>query len=193
MFSSYNFDNLTGINDDECYLDQRSIQNTNQCNYHLQNYFANDCTMKTPIDLATSQPGIIYKGGHSMASGGCNVDDSSKLIIKTINDNPVQKIDLFHRPFATVPYLGRGSVNPDVEFEMKVGDKYIYSKRKTSTKLGEENVINYQHAPLLRQVLAEVSNPGTQIEALSDSNWIRGGLASRELNRDTQITSTSNK
>ena len=63
--SSFTFENMSRIGNDNCYLDQTTIQNMSQANYMLQNYFASDCSMKTPIELATTQPGVFYSGGHS--------------------------------------------------------------------------------------------------------------------------------
>lgn len=190
MFSSYKFDNMTRINTDTCYLDQQSIQNTNNCNYRLQNFFANDCSMKTPINLATTQPGILYKGGHNLGAGGCNVDVNSKLTIGSIQDNPKHRIDLFHRPFSTIPYLGRGTVNPDIEFQIKQGDSF--SNRKTQNNFGENSYLNYQQTPLLKSVQEQVNNPSRMIEGIADDGWIRGGVPSRELTRDTEYFNQSN-
>jgi len=67
--SSYIFDNMSRIGNDNCSMDQRSIQNVNTCNYTLQNYFATDCAMKNSISLATTQPGINYKGGFQNGAG----------------------------------------------------------------------------------------------------------------------------
>ena len=101
--SNYTFDNISRIGNDNCNIDQNSIQNTQAANYLLQNYFAADCSMKNPISLATTQPGIMYNGGHNVGAGGCNIDDSSNLQIGTIQTHPRCRIDLFQRPFATVP------------------------------------------------------------------------------------------
>ena len=62
-----------------------------------------------------------------------------------------------------------------------------FSNRKTSTNLGENIVIDYQHAPLLEEVANNMMNANTKIEGLSDPSWVRGGLPSRELNRDTEF------
>lgn len=184
MFSSYEFDNMTRINTDAGYLEQNSIQNTMNCNYRLQNFFSNDCSMKTPINLATTQPGISYKGGHTVSIGGSNIDENSKLMIGTIQDTPKHRIDLFHRPFATIPYLGRGTINPDIEFQMLQGD--TFSNRKTQNSAGETSYINYQQTPLLQSVQEQVTNPKRSVEGFADEGWIRGGVPSRELNRDAE-------
>ena len=58
--SPYTFNNMSRIGLDQCYQSQSEIQNISSGNYTTQNYFASDCSMKNPIDLATSQPGINY-------------------------------------------------------------------------------------------------------------------------------------
>ena len=75
--SSYTFDNMSRIGNDQCCISQTDIQNVASCNYSTQNYFAADCSMKNPIELATSQPGIMYNGGYNSGAGGCNINDSS--------------------------------------------------------------------------------------------------------------------
>ena len=117
--SRYTLDNMSRIGNDSCCIDQSTIQNVASCNYMTQNYFASDCSMKNPISLATSQPGVMYNGGYNTGAGGCNIDDSSNLQIGSIQTHPRCHIDLFQRPFATVPYLGRGSVNPVMESQIQ--------------------------------------------------------------------------
>ena len=109
---NYTFDNLSRIGNDACTQDQNTIQNIQASNYLLQNYFINDCSMKQPIALATAQPGIMYNGGSGSGAGGCNIDSSSDLLIGSVQTHPKSRISLFQRPFATVPFLGRGSVDP---------------------------------------------------------------------------------
>lgn len=182
-YSGYTFDNMSRIGLDSCCVDQSTIQDVAACNYMTQNFFASDCSMKKPIDLATSQPGIMYNGGYNSGAGGCNIDDSSKLLIGTIQTHPRCHIDLFQRPFATVPYLGRGSVNPVMESQILQGEQ-IVNKKSTNT-LSEKSFIKYHQTPLLPAVQQRISNPANQIESVASDGWVRGGVPSRELTRDT--------
>jgi len=181
---SYTFDKSSRIGNDDCCISQTDIQNVASCNYSTQNYFASDCTMKNPIELATSQPGIMYNGGYNTGAGGCNIDDSSRLQIGTIQTHPKSNINLFHRPFATVPYLGRGSVNPVMESQIQQGEQ-IVNKRSVNT-LSEKSYIKYHQTPLLPAVKERLNNSSHKIESDASDGWIRGGLPSRELTRDTE-------
>lgn len=179
---NYTFDNMSRIGNDSCCVDQNNIQSVQSCNYSLQNYFANDCSMKNPIALATTQPGINYKGGFNVGAGGCNIDDNSKLMIGTIQTNPRCRIDLFQRPFATVPFLGRGSVCPIMESQIQQGET-ITNKRSVN-QLAEKSYAKYHNTPLLSDVKDRVTNPAYCVEGVASEGWIRGGVPSRELTRD---------
>lgn len=182
-YSGYTFNNLSRIGLDECNLSQTDIQNVASCNYSTQNYFASDCSMRKPIDLATQQPGIMYNGGFQAGAGGCNINESSNLQIGTIQTHPRCRIDLFHRPFATVPYLGRGSVNPIMESQIQQGEQIV--NKKSVNTLSENSYIKYHQTPLLPAIQQRINNPANQIENVASDGWIRGGVPSRELTRDT--------
>jgi hypothetical protein len=185
--SNYTFQNMSRIGLDECNKSQTDIQNVASCNYTLQNYFAADCSMKNPILLATTQPGIMYNGGYNSGSGGCNIDESSNLQIGTIQTHPRCRIDLFHRPFATVPFLGRGAVNPVVESQIQQGE--TVTNKKSVNTLSEKSFIKYHQTPLLPAVKERLTNPANSVEAVASEGWVRGGVPSRELTRDADYFS----
>jgi len=180
--SSYTFDNMSRIGLDDCNKSQTDIQNVSYCNYMTQNFFASDCSMKKPIDLATTQPGIMYNGGYNVGAGGCNISDSSKLQIGTIQTHPKSRIDLFQRPFATVPFLGRGSVNPIVEAQIQQGEQLI--NKRSVNNLSEKSYAKYSQTPLLPAIKERLTNPVNSVEGVASEGWVRGGVPSRELTRD---------
>lgn len=184
-YSGYTFNNMSRIGLDECSGSQEDIQNVASCNYMTQNYFASDCSMKKPIELATSQMGIMYNGGYQVGAGGCNINDSSELQIGTIQTHPRCRIDLFHRPFATVPYLGRGSVNPVMESQILQGEQIV--NKRSVNNLSEKSYIKYHQTPLLPAVQQRMTDPSNKIESIASEGWVRGGVPSRELTRDTQF------
>jgi hypothetical protein len=183
--SDFTFNGMSRSNNDSCALDQNSIQNASACSYILQNYFADDCTMSAAKRLAITQPGIIYSGGFGLGAGGCNVDESSKLLIGGVQTNPRSRIDLFGRPFATVPYLGRGSVDPILESQIKQGE--TVTNKRSVTLLTEKSHLKYHTTPLIPEVKENIQNPSQMIEGLAAEGWIRGGIPSRELTRDREF------
>ena len=179
-YSGYTFENMSRIGLDQCNISQTDIQNVASCNYQTQNYFASDCSMKNPIALATSQPGVMYNGGYNSGAGGCNIDANSQLLIGSIQTHPRSHIDLFQRPFATVPYLGRGSVNPVMEAQIQQGEQIV--NKRSVNNLSEKSYIKYHQTPLLPAVQQKIKN--SNIESDAAQGWVRGGVPSRELTRD---------
>jgi len=189
--TNYSFDNMSRIGNDACFQDQNSIQNMKYANYNLENYFANDCTMKIPIAVATAQPGIMYNGTSPVGSGGCVVDDSSRLLFGKHNTHPKSKIDLYQRPFMTVPYLGRGSVDPVLESQIQQGE--MITNKRTVTGLPEKSYLKYTSTPLQSNIHNRVTNPVYCIESVASDGWIRGGIPSRELTRDREFLNRQNQ
>jgi len=188
--TDFTFDNMSRIGSDICYQDQETIQNIQACNYTLQNYFADDCSMIKPISLATSQPGVMYNGPSCVGSGGCVVDTSSKLLLGSLVTHPRCKIDLFQRPFVTVPFLGRGSVNPILESQIQQGE--LLTNKRSITNLPEKCYMKYTSTPLLSDIKDRVTNPAYCVEGVASEGWIRGGIPSRELTRDRESMKHNN-
>jgi hypothetical protein len=185
--SSFTFDNMSRIGNDSANLDQKSIQSVQQCNYTLQNYFANDCTMNKPIHLATTQPCVNYKGSYNVGVGGCNIDDNSRLLIGSTQTSMKNRIDLFHRPFATVPYLGRGAVDPVMESQMLQGE--MGTNKRTVTNVTEKSHLKYRTTPLIPEMKENLKKSSQYIETNDAAGWIRGGVPSRDLTRDSDFDS----
>lgn len=176
------FDNATRIGSDDTDLSTRTIQSMTSANYMLNNFFSQDCNMTRPIDLATSQPSVFFKGGNQVGAGGCNIDENSDLLIGKINTHPKCKISLLERPFKTVPYLGRGQSNPVLESNIQQGD--MVSNKKSVNPSTERSFIPYSNYPLLPQLESSLTNPANFVEGVASDGWVRGGLPSRSLQKD---------
>ncbi len=190
--SNYMFNNLSRIGDDQCGITGRDQQNNEFGSYSTTNYFANWCGMKKPIEFATNQPSIFYNGGYGnyCGAGGCNIDSDSKLKIGSIQTNPKCRISLYQRPFATVPFLGRGPPRPVIESRIQQG---AYNAETKSCKtVTEKSFQDYVETPLVPTLQATIQNPANLVEGVAANGWIRGGLPSREISRDRDYLSRHN-
>jgi len=185
--SDFTFNTMGRIGSDSCSQDINSVENAQACSYLLQNYFVSDCNMSKAKQLATTQPGIIYSGSMGSDMCGSNIDDSSRLLIGSIQTNPKARIDLFQRPFATVPFLGRGAVDPILESQIQQGE--AITNKRTVTQLTEKSHLKYRTTPLIPEVKNNIQNPNNLIESSASEGWIRGGVPSRELTRDRDMYS----
>ena len=175
------FDSTTRIGDDSCDLSQRNIQNAEAATYMLSN-FRPECPMKDAVALATSQPNVNFTGSHRVGIGGCNIDSDSALTISELS-MPKCRISLWQRPFATVPYLGRGSSNPVLESHLQQGE--LANNKKSISGISESSCLGHSNTPLIPSLEATISNPANLVEGVAAEGWVRGGLPSRELTRDS--------
>lgn len=185
----YTFNQQTRIGDDSCELSQENIQDNAAAQYMLENY-RTQCPMTNAIKFATNQPAINYTGSHQVGINGCNIDTNSELLYDPLT-KPACKISLFERPFATVPYLGRGKSNVVLESQLQQGE--LFQNRKSINPSTEVCYDVYSQTPLIPSLDATITNPVNLIEPVAAEGWIRGGVPSRELTRDSDFVNTHTK
>jgi len=179
MTSTYNymFDNLTRVNEDSAGITERDLQNQGHNNYTTSNHVKHRAGMAEPIGFATGQPNIFYKGPHG-AIDGSTIDDESTLLISSSQTNSKCKLNLQTRQFVSVPYLGRGPHNPDIESRLLQGS---FIDPKKSCKQETEKSFNREKTSLVKSVRHSIQNPKYLIESSARKDWVRGGLPSRQL------------
>ena len=187
--SSYAFNGSGRIGSDSCTMSQQNVQNLKAGNYMLTQ-FRPDCPMGSAMNFALNQPSIIPKGSQTIGINGCNVDEYSTLISGDVKSRPQCKISLLQRPFATVPYLGRGPSNPVLASQIQQGD--MVTNKKSVNTTSEMSYSERQNYPLIEPLAATIQNPANLIEGVAADGWIRGGLPSRDLTRDVDFSCHSN-
>lgn len=181
--SNYMFNNLTGLGEDQCFLSQTEIQNKGFFNYNV-NTVQDSKPMDPTVDLALSN-GMNYLGGKNTTGvEGSNIEQSNKVLFGK-GTHAHSKLSLRERNYPTIPYLGRGESNVDVESKLLHGEDHFENK-KSLNPLSEECYLQYSNTPLIKDIEDKITNPEYLVEG-SHNNWIRGGLPSRELNRDNKI------
>jgi len=177
------FHNLTNIEDDTCNLTEKDVENKNYGDYNVTNYHT--CGMQQPIQFALNEPGIFYKGGEAGFSdaGGCNIDNDSRLRNGSIQTNPKCRISLNERLFVTVPYLGRGLQRPVLESSLQQGE--ITNIRKDCGSITEKT-FTQQFTPLVPSLQMTIANPSNLVEEASNAQFIRGGVDTRDNNRQAK-------
>ena len=174
------FHNQTGLESDNCYLTQRSMQSVRKGEYLLTNYHDPEgrCDIGGVLDVAMSQPGIHFKTHVAPGAYGCNEDHYKALRIDPLNVTPRTKLMLNKRPYLTVPYLGMGVYNPDMHSKLRRGDPV---NRNVSDYMANttHTIEDYPFIPIVKDT---VSNPDNYI--VEGEGWVRGGIPSRDFYRD---------
>lgn len=176
----FTFNNMARIGYDGCDASEQNMQSVSAANYMLQN-FRPQCPMTSAIEFATSQPNVNFGGSHQLGIGGCNVEANSKLML-TGTTKPACKLNLWERPFRTVPFLGRGKGDAELEANLQQGE--LAGGRKSVSQLSEVSYDSYRRVPLVPSLQDTISNPQNLVEGVAADGWIRGGLPSREMTRD---------
>ena len=180
MFSNtsladYKFNQSARFGNDSADQSQRTLQNTKYLTSVLSHY-SSDKSSGESIHFATQYPGIMVSGTNGgLGLGGMSVDHESNLLWKTDPQRPHEKLQLQTRPFLTVPYLGRGSCDPTLESQLRLGET-VRGKKSVSTVM-EQNFYPLDQYPMES---SKKANVGT-VEEYALDGWKRGGKSSRDL------------
>jgi hypothetical protein len=176
---SYMFNNMGRIGFDYTDNTQKNMYNTRMANYTLSNFF-NDAVSDSHVKFATMQPSVTFNGvnGGSGVGGGV-VDYESLLQLNVEQERPLDKVQLMQRPFATVPYLGRGPGNPDLESQLQQGE--IVNHQKSVSTIMEQSFMEYAMYPTDAMMNERVSNPSYTVEEAALNGWVRGGADTRAM------------
>jgi hypothetical protein len=153
---------------------QKTIQNTRFANYMLSSYFNESITEKE-IHFVSQQPTMLLNGnanGHGL--NGNIVEQDSYLTIKTEQERPLEKLQLFQRPFTTVPYLGRGSCDPVLEAQLLQGET-VADKKSVSTIM-DKSFMGYSLYPTDNEMKERVSNGNYNFDVV--------GIPTRDITDD---------
>ena len=85
------------------------------------------------------------------------------------------------RPFATVPFMGNGRGNPDVESSL-IYSEFARVERPCGTVT--ETFFDGQFTPLVPHLARHIQNPKNLIPEVAAAGWIRSGIPSRQYVRD---------
>jgi hypothetical protein len=167
--------------DDACYLDIQTGQSKGPGNYRLENLYSCECNIPDTVEVATSNHNMVWKDGYSTPN--CAIDTSSVMRYGvTSNENPKCPQQLFHRPFKTTPYKGRGLGNIELETQLLPGENTVTTR--PCNVLSGSSTLDRVMVPLVPHLKANVQNPENLIEEVAEDGWIRGGSPSRLVIRD---------
>lgn len=176
--SPYTFNNTARIGADSTDQSQRNGANTHYANYMLTDHFSSTLS-EHHVQFAIQQPTMNFNG---LANGNgihnAAVDKESMLKLKPTEDRPLEKLQLFSRPFVTVPYLGRGSCDPALESQLQQGEP-VTEKKSVSTIM-EKSFGAYSLYPTDSKMENQVKDASHTVEEAAMEGWVRGGMSTRE-------------
>jgi hypothetical protein len=153
---------------------QSAVQNTRFGSYSVSNYFSSYAS-DSQVNFASEHPGFLAS---NLGVSSSVIDIESKLLNKSESERAAEKLQLFQRPFATVPYLGRGGGDPTLEAQLQQGQ--MIRDLKSVATVSEKPYIDYQTYPLRDDLRSHVTNPANSVEEVAMNGWVRGGSSARQ-------------
>lgn len=180
--SPYTFNNMGRIGMDVTDQSQKTVYNTRFTNYTLSNFFSESLS-DNHVKFAVEQPTMNFTSlGLGQGLGPNVVDMDSKLLINTEQERPLEKLQLFERPFLTVPYLGRGSADPSLESQLQQGE--LVSEKKSVSTIMDKSFAPYTLYPMDTKMEEYVKNPANTVQEAALNGWTRGGVSTRDMAGD---------
>lgn len=180
--SPYTFNNTARIGADSTDKSQRNMANTQYANYMLTDHFSSTLS-DHHVQFAVQQPTMNFNG---LANGNgihnAAIDKESLLMLKPTEERPLEKLQLFSRPFVTVPYLGKGSCDPTLESRLQQGEP-VTEKKSVSTIM-EKSFGPYSLYPTDSKMENQVKDASHTVEEVAMEGWVRGGMSTREMPSD---------
>lgn len=179
----FNINNLTRTRDDQCYTTTRTLQSVSVCDYNTLAYKDCDCASKNVAAVAMNEPTVNYRDGYGWTSvDGCNIDADSKLRNAHNLTNMRYIQQLYTPPYKTVPYMGRGYLSDAALETILQSGEDTHQKKQCNTLSG---VYIDRFVPLVPCLEQNVQNPVHLVEEVASRDWIRGGIPSRDIVRNT--------
>lgn len=171
---SYTFNNMGSLKSDLPDQTQSAVQNTRFGSYSVSNYFSS-YSSDAQIKFASEHPGFVAS---NLGVSSAVIDVESRLFNKSESERAAEKLQLFERPFLTVPYLGRGGGDPTLEAQLQQGQ--MIRDLKSVATVSEKPYIDYQTYPLRDDLRSQMTNPANSVEEVAMNGWIRGGSSARQ-------------
>ena len=167
---------LTHSRDDLCGIEQYYKQSIGPGNYMVTNLVP-DAKKVNPMSV--DQLLIYPREGYGFNNSSIDIDSILRNQPEYKNNKCIIRSQA--RPFMTVPFMGSGRGNPNVE-SLLLHSEQVRQGKECGTVT--EEFFTQQYTPLIPTVQANIQNPKNLIPEVAAPGWIRGGTPSRPYMRD---------
>jgi len=167
---------LTHTRDDACGISSYYSQSVGVGQYYLTNLVP-DAHRVNPLSIDSV---LIYpKEGYG--ANNAQIDAESVLKNQPEYKNNRCIIRAQARPFLTVPFMGTGRGNSDVE-SLLIHSEQVRQGKECGTVT--EQSFDGVFEPLIKNVRENIQNPQHLVTEVAAKGWVRGGIPSRQYLRD---------
>jgi hypothetical protein len=170
---------FTRLRDDACDVDQRMRDSAGPGAYTTRNLVPSAMTA-----LRTEIPNPTLLGREGFGFNNRAMDEDSRLRINATQEGRFRApLHVQSRPFATVPMMGRGKGEPDIESSLIYSDWARISRPCSGVT---ETFFANQFTPMIPHLAAHIQNPANLIPEVASSGFIFGGVPTRQFIRDLE-------
>ncbi len=163
--------------DDKCEVAQQLRDQVGPGNYQTANLVP---TQSNAAKIEYVNPTILGREGFGF--NNAEIDQDSRLRNDATQAGRQRcPLHVQSRPFATVPFMGNGRGNPDVESSL-IYAEFARTERPCGTVT--ETFFDNQFTPLVPHLATHIQNPSNLVPEVAAAGWIRGGIPSRQFVRD---------
>jgi len=168
---------FTRVRDDSCDVEQRIRDASGPGVYQVTNLVP---SQKAAMRVEIPNPTILGREGFGFNNRV--IDDDSRLRTNQTQEGRFRApLHMQSRPFATVPYMGRGRGQPDVESGLIYAD-WARIERPCGTVT--ETFFANQFTPLVPHLQHHVQNSANLITEDAAKGFVFGGIPTRQFVRD---------
>lgn len=176
MTSRFALNRLTHTRDDTCGLESFYAQSVGPGNYMTTNLVPRASGVN-PVSV--TQLNIYPREGFGI--NNAQVDADSLLRNQPIFNSHKCNIRAQSRPYMTVPFMGNGRGNADIESRLLHSEQVRLGKECGTVT---EQFFDQQYTPQIPLLAKYIQNPNNLVEEVASPGWIRGGVPSRQYIRD---------
>ena len=148
----------------------------------VSNFHSCDKQLADVFTVAGENKGVSVVDGYGVS--GNVIAEHTKIRVGDVESRPKCSILLQKRPFATIPFMGRGSADPEVEGKVKTGGALRKRDRWVAQEEQQERTFDNTLTPLVKNLEDNIQNPVNLVEEVADLEWVRGGTPTRQIVKD---------
>lgn len=167
---------FTRTHDDRCEVAQNIRDSSGPGKYQIRNLVP---AQEQASKVEYSNPTMLGREGYGYNNK--QIDADSRLRHDATQAGRQRcPLHVQSRPFTTVPYMGKGRGNPDVESSL-IYSEFARVERPCGTVT--ETFFENQFVPLVPHLANHIQNPSNLIPEVAAEGWIRAGIPTRQYVR----------
>jgi len=178
---------LTSLKNDLCSVRKDFQESVLPNTYILSNFKDCNCNHDDALDMALNSKTVMVNDGYgSVGNNGCLIDNNSYLRYGMMTNNGC--INQTYPRINSVPNMSRGPVDVCAQ-------SVLSSPELTNNNSACDSVMSVDYdrfIPMVPCLKNNVQNDTHIIPELSDPSWVRGGLSSRDLVKNTNYLEVCN-